>query len=63
MYIGQTSRALKARTKEHKKSRHNGTTLCTKQSRIYLDDALMSDRNSINEHIQLPDIYTILANP
>lgn len=89
VYIGQTSRALKTRTKEHKRAVITGdknsllAQHCAQNSHEFdLDDVQIVDRcsqwsrrlfleawhsmrdpNSINEHIQIPNMYTILANP
>ena len=87
--IGQTSRALKSRTREHKRAVFTGdknsllaqhcaqtnhdfnfddveiVDRCSQWSRRLFLEAWHSIRepNSINEHVYIPEMYKILANP
>ena len=89
VYIGQTSRALKSRTREHKRAVFTGdknsllaqhcaqtnhdfnfddveiVDRCSQWSRRLFLEAWHSIRepNSINEHVHIPEMYKILANP
>ena len=86
VYIGQTSRALKSRTREHKRAVFTGDKNflhCAQTNHDFnFDDVEIVDRcsqwshrmfleawhsirepNSINEHVHVPEMYKILANP
>jgi len=89
VYIGQTSRALKSRTREHKRAVFTGdknsllaqhcaqtnhdfnfdddeiVDRCSQWSRRLFLEAWHSncEPNSINEHVHIPEMYKILANP
>ena len=89
VYIGQTSRALRSRTREHKRAVFTGdknsllAQHCLQNNHEFdFDDVKIIDRcsqwshrsfleawhsisepNSINDYIHIPDMYKILANP
>ncbi len=89
VYTGQTSRALRSRTREHKRAVFTGdknfllaqhctqtnhdfnfddveiVDRCSQWSRRLFFDAWHSIREpiSINEHVHIPEVFKILADP